>query len=136
MHDRFASDFAYWSAPVLDIQGTITSAEFVPITWLRAAALRWLLRFDKLLGKHPLLAPLLAVPVAAAAAATYFATVVATSSHSRSLGYTGYSGIFAVFRPSGPPRLPRFGTEDAGYWARKQARRQADRQKMSVPHDV
>ena len=133
-HDRFASEFAYWSTPFLD--GSIASAEFVPITWLRAAGLRWLLKFDKLLGTYPALAPVLAPPVVLAALATYVANLAATGTHKRSLRATGYSSVITVFRTAGPTRLPKFKKEEAGYWARKEARRRAERQRMSLPHDV
>jgi hypothetical protein len=135
-NDHFARRFAYHSAPLLNVQGTIASVQFVPITWLRAAALRWLLKFDRLLSSYPILAPLLAVPVAAAAVATYLANRVVSETHAQAVRYTGYSGVFTQFRPGGPRQLPKFKKEEAGYWARKQARRPADRQRMSVPHDV
>ena len=133
-NDHFAKEFAYYSSPLLDISGTITSAQFVPISWLRAAALRWLLKCDRLLSRYPVLAPLLAAPVTVAAQVTYFANRSTTDTHAHAQRYTGYSGVFTEFRPSGLARLPNFKKEEAGYWARKQLRSLADRL-AAAPHE-
>jgi hypothetical protein len=134
-NDHFSREFAYQSSRLLNAQGAIVSAHFVPISWLRAAALRRLLKFDRLLSNHPILAPLLAVPVAAAALATYIANRTATDTHAHAQRYTGYSGVFTELRPSGPAQLPKFKTEEVDYWARKRVLRLLERQDVAVPRE-
>jgi hypothetical protein len=134
-NDHFSREFAYRSSALLNVPGVIVSARFVPITWLRAAALRWLLKLDRLLSAHPILAPLLAGLVAVAALATYVANRTATETHARAQRYNGYSGVLVEFRPRGPAQLPKFRTDDDGYWARRRVQRLIERQEASVPHE-
>jgi hypothetical protein len=133
MHDHFAREFAYHASPLLN-EGVIASTEYVPITWLRGAALRWLIKFDRLLTRYPLLAPLLAIPVGIAALATYVANLGAKGTHAQALRHASYSGVFAEFRLSGPAPLPEFEKDETSYWARKQIVRRSD-PRVSVPHD-
>jgi hypothetical protein len=121
INDSFAQNFAFWSTQFVNVHGCVSSAEFVPVTERQATLLRWFAKLSKFVSDYPVLAPLLALPVALLTLASY---VINRAKNKRDAGRSGiYSSVFMVFRPVGWSRLPKFKEQGTGYWERKQINR-------------
>jgi hypothetical protein len=123
IRDSFAESFAFWSTQFVNVQGCVSSAEFVPVTLSHASVMRWFTKSNKFVVDYPVLAPLLALPVALLTLASYVANRSTKGTRSGSAPSGIYSSVFMVFRPVGWTRLPEFAKKEAGYWERKQISR-------------
>jgi hypothetical protein len=132
--ERFAAEFAYWSTQFLAFQECLVSTEFVPITKARARGLRWLMKLNRLVTNHPVLAPVLALPVVLAAVATYAANQLAKDLQPTHEG--ACSSALMVFRPSRWSARPEFKKEEIGYWARKKVYVQVPKGRIAAAQDV
>jgi hypothetical protein len=123
IRDSFAENFAFWSTQFVNVHGCVSSAEFVPVTPSHANVTRWLTKSNKFIVDYPVLAPLLALPVALLTLASYVANRSTMETHSGATPSGVYSSVFMVFRPVEWTRLPEFEENEAGYWERKQINR-------------
>jgi hypothetical protein len=93
------------------------------MTLSHASVMRWFTKSSKFVVDYPVLAPLLALPVALLTLASYVANRSTKGVRTGSAASGIYSSVFMVFRPVGWTRLPEFERKETGYWERKQINR-------------
>ncbi len=134
VEEGFAQSFAFWSTQFVNVHSCVSSAEFVRVTLWHAAVLRWLMKSNQLVGDYPVLAPVLALPVALLTLVSYATNRSAKAIHADAAPSGIYSSVFIVFRPVGWSRLPEFQEEAPSYWKRKPvSRRRAEPKVRSAP---